>query len=101
VLEALSFAFGMFWEIMWALILGWQFTVAEFVGGPLMIVLVAIAFRVLLRRRLVKEARQQADRACSAGWRGTPRWTCRSARAGRSGNDCAHRMASPPSRTPS
>ena len=48
--------------VITALILGWQFTVAEFVGGPLMIVLVALAFRLLLRRRLVEEARQQADR---------------------------------------
>src|SRR5712691_9309461 len=103
LLDALSFAFGMFWEILWALILGfalsavvqavvskremrrllpddspktiavaaalafefastnlvfelgivmalllgWQFVVGEFVGGPLMIVLVALVFRAL------------------------------------------------------
>jgi len=29
-----------------ALLLGWQFTLAEFVGGPLMIVLLALVFRV-------------------------------------------------------
>src|SRR5213594_1233210 len=34
--------------IIMALILGWQFTLAEFVGGPLMIVLLALAFRVVL-----------------------------------------------------
>ncbi|HWB23014.1 MAG TPA: permease [Gaiellaceae bacterium] len=44
-----------------ALILGWQFTLGEFVGGPLMIVLVALLFRVLLSRRLVDEARAQAE----------------------------------------
>jgi uncharacterized protein len=44
-----------------ALILGWQFTVGEFVGGPLMIVVVALLFRVFLSRRLVDEARAQAE----------------------------------------
>src|SRR5437764_1802821 len=47
--------------IMW-LLLGWQFTLAEFVGGPLMIVLVALLFRAFLTERLVSEARVQADR---------------------------------------
>src|SRR2546422_11608612 len=48
--------------IIMALLLGWQFTLAEFLGGPLMIVLLAIVFRVFLKQRLVDEAREQADR---------------------------------------
>jgi uncharacterized protein len=48
--------------IIMALLLGWQFTLGEFVGGPLMIVLVALLFRVFLQQRLVDEAREQADR---------------------------------------
>jgi uncharacterized membrane protein YraQ (UPF0718 family) len=44
-----------------ALILGWQFTLGEFVGGPLMIVVVALLFRMFLSRRLVDEARAQAE----------------------------------------
>ncbi len=48
--------------IIMALILGWRFTLGEFVGGPLMIVLVAIVFRLFLRRRLVEEAREHAER---------------------------------------
>jgi uncharacterized membrane protein YraQ (UPF0718 family) len=48
--------------IIMALVLGWQFTVGEFVGGPVMIALVAILFRRLLRRGLLDEARKQADR---------------------------------------
>jgi len=48
--------------IIMALLLGWQFTLAEFVGGPLMIVLLALLFRVFLKRRLVDEAHAQADR---------------------------------------
>src|SRR2546421_6235441 len=48
--------------ILMALILGWQFTLGEFIGGPLMIVLVAVVFRLFLKRGLVEEARRQADR---------------------------------------
>src|SRR5213083_738439 len=48
--------------IIMALILGWQFTLGEFVGGPLMIVLLALVFRVFLKRGLVEEAREQAER---------------------------------------
>src|SRR5437868_2842207 len=43
--------------IVLGLLMGWEFVVGEFVGGPLMIVLVAIAFRVFLKQRLVDEAR--------------------------------------------
>jgi uncharacterized protein len=48
--------------IVMALLLGWEFTLGEFVGGPLMIVLLAIVFRVFLKQRLVDEAREYADR---------------------------------------
>ncbi|MCT9933479.1 permease [Planotetraspora sp. A-T 1434] len=48
--------------ILLALLLGWQFTLAEFVGGPLMIVLLALMFRVFLRPRLVEKARVIARR---------------------------------------
>jgi uncharacterized protein len=48
--------------IVIALLLGWQFVLGEFVGGPLMIVLIAVAFRAFLKKRLVDEARAQANR---------------------------------------
>jgi uncharacterized membrane protein YraQ (UPF0718 family) len=48
--------------IIMTLLLGWQFTLGEFVGGPLMIVLVALAFRVFLKQHLVEEAREHASR---------------------------------------
>jgi uncharacterized membrane protein YraQ (UPF0718 family) len=48
--------------IVIALLLGWEFVVGEFVGGPLMIILVAVGFRIFLQRRLVDAARQQANR---------------------------------------
>jgi uncharacterized membrane protein YraQ (UPF0718 family) len=47
--------------IVMALILGWQFTLGEFIGGPLMIIVLALLFRVLLRQRLVDDARAQAE----------------------------------------
>ena len=47
--------------IMWVL-LGWQFVLGEFVGGPLMIVLLAILFRLFLKQQLVEEARAEADK---------------------------------------
>jgi len=48
--------------IVMALILGWQFTLGEFIGGPLMIVLLALVFRTFLRRGLVREAFENAER---------------------------------------
>src|SRR5207237_29760 len=48
--------------IVMALILGWQFTLGEFIGGPLMIVLLALVFRTFLRRGLVREALANAER---------------------------------------
>jgi uncharacterized protein len=56
--------------IIMAVLLGWQFTLAEFVGGPLMIVLVALLFRLFLRRRLVQQAREQADRGLAGRMEG-------------------------------
>src|ERR1700742_2626366 len=38
--------------VILALLMGWQFTLADFTGGPLMIVLLAVLFRLLLRGRL-------------------------------------------------
>ena len=56
--------------IIMALLLSWQFTLAEFVGGPIMIVLVAVAFRLFVRRKLIEAARQQADRGLAGSMEG-------------------------------
>jgi uncharacterized protein len=56
--------------IVLALLIGWQFTAAEFVGGPIMIVLLALIFRLVLTRRLVDEARTQADRGLAGSMEG-------------------------------
>ena len=39
--------------IVMALLLGWEFVAGEFIGGPLMILVIALGFRVFLKRRLV------------------------------------------------
>jgi uncharacterized membrane protein YraQ (UPF0718 family) len=47
--------------IMW-LLLGRQFVLGEFVGGPLMIVVIAVLFRLFLQQQLVDEARVEAEK---------------------------------------
>ena len=56
--------------IILALLMGWQFTAAEFVGGPIMIAIIAVLFRLLLRERLLRDARVQADRGVAGSMEG-------------------------------
>ena len=56
--------------VILALLMGWQFTLAEFVGGPIIIVLLAVLFRLLLRDRLLREAREQAARGLAGSMEG-------------------------------
>src|SRR5712664_482348 len=56
--------------IILALLMGWQFTLGEFVGGAIMIVLLAVLFRLFLRQRLVEEARQQAEKGLAGSMEG-------------------------------
>ena len=56
--------------VLLALLVGWQFTLAELVGGPLMIVMLAVLFRVFLRRELVDAAREQAERGVAGRMEG-------------------------------
>lgn len=53
-----------------ALLMGWQFTLAEFTGGPLMIVFLAVLFRLFLRDKLLRQARAQADRGLAGSMEG-------------------------------
>jgi hypothetical protein len=43
-------------------LMGWQFAAAEFLGGPLMVVLMALLFRTFLSKKLIAEARAEAGR---------------------------------------
>lgn len=56
--------------IILTLLMGWQFTAAEFVGGPLMIVVLAVLFRLFVRSRLVDAAREQAERGIAGSMEG-------------------------------
>jgi uncharacterized membrane protein YraQ (UPF0718 family) len=56
--------------IILALLMGWQFTAAEFVGGPIMIVVLAVLFRLFVRSRLVDAAREQAERGIAGSMEG-------------------------------
>jgi len=53
------------WElglVLWVLI-GWQFTLAEYVGGIVMVVLMAAALRLFVSPRLEERARRHAQKA--------------------------------------
>ncbi len=56
--------------IIMGLLIGWQFTLAEFIGGPIMIVLMAVAFRLFVRKRLTRAARQQAGKGLAGSMEG-------------------------------
>ncbi|HXJ62832.1 MAG TPA: permease [Actinomycetota bacterium] len=47
--------------VLLALLLSWQFTAAEFIGGPIMIGVLAVLFRRFLTPKLVDAARRQAE----------------------------------------
>jgi uncharacterized protein len=66
--SALAFQFAstnLVWElglVLWVL-LGWQFTLAEYLGGIVMIVLMALGLRLFVSRRLEEQAREHAAQA--------------------------------------
>jgi uncharacterized membrane protein YraQ (UPF0718 family) len=95
--SALAFQFAstnLVWElglVLWVL-LGWQFTLAEYLGGIVMIVLMTVLLRAFVSPRLEQQARRHAQEADaghqhdhgeaddrSAGWRerltSTSSWT--------------------------
>ncbi len=43
-------------------LMGWRFAAAEFIGGPVMIVLLVVLLNLFFRKRLVEAARKQAER---------------------------------------
>jgi uncharacterized membrane protein YraQ (UPF0718 family) len=55
--------------ILW-LLMAWQFTLAEFVGGPLMIIVVALLFRLWMRGGAARARSASAGRVC--GRSGSP-----------------------------
>jgi len=53
-----------------AFVMGWQFTLAEFIGGPIMIVLVALGMRLWMRGKIIDAAREQADKGLAGSMEG-------------------------------
>jgi uncharacterized protein len=66
--SALAFQFAstnLVWElglVLWVLI-GWQFTIAEYLGGIVMIVIMTLALRLFVSSRLEARAREHAQQA--------------------------------------
>jgi len=48
--------------IIMVVLLGWQFAVAEFVGAPVMVMILVVLFRSFLKPAMVDQARAQAER---------------------------------------
>jgi uncharacterized membrane protein YraQ (UPF0718 family) len=57
-------------SIILIVLMGWQFALAEFAGGPLMVAIVAVLFRLFLSRKLVKQAKEQADKGIKGAMEG-------------------------------
>jgi uncharacterized protein len=55
--------------ILWVL-MGWQFTLAEFIGGPVMIVLLVLLLRRAMTPALLAQARAQAERGIAGRMEG-------------------------------
>ena len=49
-------------SIILIVLMGWQFALAEFAGGTLMVAIIAVLFRIFLSRKLVRDAKEQADK---------------------------------------
>jgi uncharacterized protein len=48
--------------IVMVILLGWQFAAAEFIGAPVMVVILAALFRLFLKSAMVERARAQTER---------------------------------------
>src|ERR1700728_2654485 len=56
--------------IILALLISWQFTLAEYAGGVIMISLVGVTFKALVGEKLVEGARRQAERGLAGSMEG-------------------------------
>lgn len=56
--------------VIMAILLGWRFTLAEFIGGPLMIIMIAVIFRIFLRKEIVRAALDQANAGLAGSMEG-------------------------------
>ncbi len=56
--------------IILIVLMGWQFTAAEFVGGLLMVIFIAVLFRLTLTPKLVQRAKEQAEKGLTGRMEG-------------------------------
>ena len=56
--------------IIMLVFLGWQITLAEFIGAPIMVALLIFQFRIFLSRDLLEQARDQADKGVTGRMEG-------------------------------
>ncbi len=56
--------------VILAVLIGWQFTLAEFIGGPLMIIILALLFRLFVTPKIVAGALKQAEKDLSGKMEG-------------------------------
>src|SRR3981189_1097119 len=86
--------------VILALLMGWQFTAAEFVGGPIIILVLGALFRLFVPARA--PSRPPVNRPSGGSrdrWRATRRWTCRCRARDRFGGGWPPGRALPRSRT--
>jgi uncharacterized protein len=56
--------------IILIVLLGWQFMVAEYLGGLLMVILIALIFRLTLTPRMIRRAKEQAEKGLAGRMEG-------------------------------
>src|ERR1700688_549008 len=57
-------------SIIMIVLLGWQFALAEFIGAPIMVAILVVLFRNFFTQRLLREAKEQADRGIAGRMEG-------------------------------
>ena len=57
-------------SIIMLVLLGWQFTAAEFVGAPVMVATLILLFRLFLRQSLLERAKEEADKGVAGRMEG-------------------------------
>jgi uncharacterized membrane protein YraQ (UPF0718 family) len=57
-------------SIIMLVLLGWQITLAEFIGAPIMVAILVLLFRRFLSPELLREAKQQAERGIAGRMEG-------------------------------
>ena len=57
-------------SIIMIVLLGWKFALAEFIGAPIMVAILVVLFRTFLTPRLLREAKEQADRGIAGRMEG-------------------------------